>query len=210
LIQLSKAPYYPSVLFHFPRKPFIAIPFSERHGGFELRSNCLYNKRIAHPRRRIMNYPLGVEKFIEFFATDNGLTKEEVVEDVVIDWFARIMLKMSLFGLKITQVSPFVWNKETGDRYTGEVLFTILYRRYQDEILAHGANWRRHLEYVERSKATNQKMRDIITELKMSTDAGALASHKPESEQERANKDPESYAIAKKILKEIFEDNTAI
>jgi len=157
-----------------------------------------------------MNYPLGVEKFIEVFATENGLTMEEVVEDVVIDWFARIMLKMSLFGLKITQVSPFVWNKETGDRFTGEALFTILYRRYQDEILADGANWRRHLEYIERSKANDQRMRDIIRELKMATDAGTLASHKSESEQERANKDPESYAIAKKILKEIFEENTSI
>jgi len=67
-----------------------------------------------------MNYPLGVEKFIEVFATENGLTMEEVVEDVVIDWFARIMLKMSLFGLKITQVSPFLWNKETGDRFRGK------------------------------------------------------------------------------------------
>ena len=157
-----------------------------------------------------MNYPLGVEKFIEVFATENGLTMEEVVEDVVIDWFARIMAKMSLLGVKLNKISPFVWNKETGERFTGEVLFTILYRRYQDEILADGANWRRHLEYIERSKVNDQRMKDIITELKMATDAGALASHQPESEQERAMKEPESYAIAKKILKEIFVENTSI
>ena len=54
-----------------------------------------------------MNYPLGVEKFIEFFATENGLKKEEVVEDVVIDWFARIMAKMSLFGCETIQDIPF-------------------------------------------------------------------------------------------------------
>ena len=101
-------------------------------------------------------------------------------------------------------------NTQTGERFTGEVLFTTLYRRQQDEILADGGNWRRHLEYVERSKATNQTMRDIIRELKMATDAGTLASHKPESEQERAIKDPESYALAKKILKEVFEENKAI
>ena len=45
-----------------------------------------------------MNYPLGVEKFIEFFAAENDLTMEEVVGDVVIDWFARNMAKMSLLG----------------------------------------------------------------------------------------------------------------
>jgi hypothetical protein len=156
-----------------------------------------------------MNYPLGVEKFIEFFATENDLAMEEVVEDVVIDWFARVMAKMSLFGVKPNKISPFVWNKETGERFTGEVLFVMLYRRYQDEILADGANWRRHLEYVERSKANNQMMRDIIRELKMSTDAGTSTSHKPESAQERAVKDPESYAIAKKILREVFEENAA-
>jgi len=156
-----------------------------------------------------MNYPLGVEKFIEFFATENDLTMEEVVEDVVIDWFARIMAEMTLFGVKLNKISPFVWNKETGERFTGEVLFMILYRRYQDEILADGANWRRHLEYVERSKANDQRMRDIIRELKMATDAGTLASHQPESEQERAMKDPESYAIAKRILREVFEENAA-
>ena len=120
-----------------------------------------------------MNYPLGVEKFIEFFAAENDLTMEEVVGDVVIDWFARNMAKMSLFGVKPYKISPFVWNKETGERFTGEVLFMILYRRYQDEILADGANWRRHLEYVERSKANDERMRDIIKELKMATDAGA-------------------------------------
>jgi len=53
-------------------------------------------------------------------------------------------------------------------------------------------------------------MRDIITELKMPTDAVTSASHKPESEPERAIKEPESYAIAKKILKEVFEENAAI
>ena len=157
-----------------------------------------------------MDYPAGVEKIIEFFATGNGLTKEEVVTDVVIDWFASIMAKMSLFGVKLNTISPFVWDKETGERFTGEVLFMIRYRRYQDEILADGANWRRHLEYVERSKATNQMMRDILRELKMATDAGTLASPEPESEQEKAIKDPESYAIAEKILKEVFEENKAI
>jgi hypothetical protein len=157
-----------------------------------------------------MNYPLGVEKFIEFLATENDLTMEEVVEEVVIDWFATNMAKMSLFGVKPNKICPFVWNKETGERFTGEVLFMILYRRYQDEILTDGANWRRHLEYVERSKANNERMRDIIRELKMATDAGTLASHKPESGQERAIKDPESYAIAKKILEEVFEENAAL
>ncbi len=157
-----------------------------------------------------MNYPLGVEKFIEFFAAENDLTMEEVVGDVVIDWFARNMAKMSLFGVKPYKISPFVWNKETGERFTGEVLFMILYRRYQDEILADGANWRRHLEYVERSKANDERMRDIIKELKMATDAGTLASQQPESEQERLLKAPESYAIARKILEEVLEENVGL
>jgi hypothetical protein len=157
-----------------------------------------------------MNYPLGVEKFIDYFASENELTREEVVEDVVIDWFARVMAKMTLFGIKPTKVSPTVWNKETGERFTGEVLFGVLYRRYQDEILADGANWRRHLEYVERYKADTQRLRDIITELKMLTDAGTSASHKPDSEQEMAMKAPESYAIAQKILEEVFEENVAL
>ena len=156
-----------------------------------------------------MNYPLGVERFIEFFATENDLAMEEVVEDVVIDWFARVMAKMSLFGVKPNKISPFVWNKETGERFTGEVLFVMLYRRYQDEILADGANWRRHLEYVERSKVSDERTRDIIRELKMATDEGTVASHQPESRQGRAMKAPESYAIAKKILKQVFEENAA-
>jgi len=157
-----------------------------------------------------MNYPLGVEKFIDYFASENELTREEVVEEVVIDWFARVMAKMTLFGIKPTKVSPTVWNKETGERFTGEVLFAVLYRRYQDEMLADGANWRRHLEYIERHKADSQRVRDIITELKMATDAGTLASHQPESEQERAMKDPESYAIAKRILREVFDENAEL
>lgn len=157
-----------------------------------------------------MNYPLGVEKFIEFFAAENHLTKEEVVEDVVIDWFAKIMVRMSLFGMKLNKISPFVWNKETGERLRGEVLFMILYRRYQDEILADGVNWRRHLEYVERSKAHDQKTADIIRELKISTDAGSLAGHKNDAEQENAAEDTESYTIAQRILKELFEENAVL
>ena len=157
-----------------------------------------------------MNYPVGVEKFIEFFADKNGLTKEEVIEAVVIDWFACVMTKMSLFGENLNKISPFVWDNETWERFTGEWLFKILHRRYQEELLANEGNWRRHLEYVERSKATDQKMRDIITELKMATDAGALASHQPESEQERAMKEPESYAIARKILEEFLEENIGL
>jgi hypothetical protein len=47
---------------------------------------------------------------------------------------------------------------------------------------------RGNLEYVERSKvgqeANDQKIKDIITELKMITDAGALRGKEPESEQE--------------------------
>jgi len=46
---------------------------------------------------------------------------------------------------------------------------------------------RGNLEYVERSKvgqeANDQKIKDIITELKMITDAGALRGKEPESEQ---------------------------
>ncbi len=154
-----------------------------------------------------MNYPLGVERFIDYFASENELTREEVVEDVVIDWFARVMAKMTLFGIKPAKVSPTVWNKETGERFTGEVLFMILYRRYQDEMLADGANWRRHLEYIERYKADSQKMRDIITELKMLTDADTSASLEPEPEQERTIEDTESFAIAKKILKQVYQEN---
>ena len=154
-----------------------------------------------------MNYPLGVEKFIDYFASENELTREEVVKEVVIDWFARVMAKMTLFGIKPTKVSPTVWNKETGERFTGEVLFAVLYRRYQDEMLADGANWRRHLEYIERHKADSQRVRDIITELKMLTDASTSASHKPEPEQERTIEDTESFAIAMKILKEVFKEN---
>ena len=157
-----------------------------------------------------MNYPLGVDKFIEFFTTEYDLTMEEVVEGVVIDWFAGNMAKMSLFGVKPNKISPFVWNKETGERLTGEVLFMILYRRYQDEILADGANWRRHLEHVERSKANSDRMKDLIRELKMAADAGSLTSRKSESGRVGTNEDPESYAIAKNILREVFEDNTAI
>ena len=134
-----------------------------------------------------MNFPLGVEKFIEFFANENNLTKEDVIEAVVIDWFAGVMTKMSLFGENLNKISPFVCNKETGERFTGEWLFTMLHRRYQEEILADDANWRRHLEYVERfesgHEANNQKIRDIITELKMITDAGGLRGQETESGQ---------------------------
>ena len=132
-----------------------------------------------------MNFPVGVEKFIKLFANENGLTNEEVVEAVVIDWFAAVMTKMSLFGEDLSKISPFVWNRETGERFKGESLFKILHRRYQEELLADEANWRRHLEYVERSKAgqeaNNQKINDIITELKILTDAGALRGQEPGS-----------------------------
>ncbi len=133
-----------------------------------------------------MNYPLGVEKFIELFAKENHLTKEEVVEAVVIDWFAGVMTKMWLFGEDVNKISPFVWNRETGERFTGEWLFKILHRRHQEELLADEANWRRHLEYVERSKAgqeaNNQKIKDIIAELKSLADTGTLGGQRPESE----------------------------
>jgi hypothetical protein len=138
-----------------------------------------------------MNYPVGVEKFIELFANENGLTKEEVVETVVIDWFAGIMTRMLLFGETLNKLSPFVWNRATGERFTGEMLFTILHRRHQEEILTDETNWRRHLEYVERSKvepeADNQKIKDIITELKTLTDAEALTGKEPESGQQNPN-----------------------
>jgi hypothetical protein len=153
----------------------------------KLSPDCRYNKLTLQPGRRIMNYPVGVEKFIEFFAAKNGLTKEEVIETVVIDWFACVMTKMSLFGESLNKISPFVWNDETWERFTGEWLFKVLHRRYQEELLTNEANWKRHLEYVERSKvgqeANDQKVRDIITELKMITDAGALRGKEPESEQ---------------------------
>jgi hypothetical protein len=153
----------------------------------KLSPDCRYNKLILQPGWRIMNYPVGVEKFIEFFAAKNGLTKEEVIEAVVIDWFAGVMTKMSLFGENLNKISPFVWNNETWERFTGEWLFKILHRRYQEELLANEGNWRRHLEYVEPSKAgpeaNNHKIKDIITELKMITDAGASRGKEPESEQ---------------------------
>ena len=153
----------------------------------KLSPDCRYNKLILQPGRRIMNYPVGVEKFIEFFAAKNGLTKEEVIEAVVIDWFACVMTKMSLFGENLNKISPFVWDNETWERFTGEWLFKILHRRYQEELLANEGNWRGHLEYVERSKvgqeANDQKIKDIITELKMITDAGALRGKELESEQ---------------------------
>ncbi len=123
-----------------------------------------------------MDFPAGVEKFIGLFARENGLTREEVIETVVIDWFAGIMTKMSLFGEPLKKISPFVWNKATGDRFTGERLFTILHTRCQEQLLANETNWRRHLEYVERSQsgqeANGQKIRDMITELKMIKDSG--------------------------------------
>ena len=130
-----------------------------------------------------MTYPVGVQRFIELFAKENGLTREEVVETVVIDWFAGVMTRMWLFGENLNKISPFVWDKETGERVTGEWLFKILHRRHQEEVLADEANWRRHLEYVERSKAGQEAndptAKDIITELKMLAEAGSLREQEP-------------------------------
>jgi hypothetical protein len=44
-----------------------------------------------------MNYPLGVEKFIEFFAAEKDLTMEEVVGAVVM-LVRKDMAKMSFSG----------------------------------------------------------------------------------------------------------------
>jgi hypothetical protein len=122
-----------------------------------------------------MSYPLGVKKFIALFAKENALTEHEVIETVVIDWFAGAMAKMGLLGEKLNKLSPFIWEQETGERITGERLFSLVYQKYQEELLADEANWKRHLEDVDQTQAKLDPVyeaivQEMIAEFKVLTD----------------------------------------
>jgi hypothetical protein len=134
-----------------------------------------------------MSYPLGVKKFIALFAKENGLTEHEVIEAVVIDWFASAMAKMSLRGEKLDKLSPFIWDKKTGERITGERLFSLLYQKYQEESLADEANWKRHLEYVEQTQARLDPVyeaivQEIVAEFKVLTEDDLISRQEFEPE----------------------------
>jgi hypothetical protein len=111
-----------------------------------------------------VSYPLGVQKFIELFARENALTYHEVIETVAIDWFAGGMAKMRLLGEKLDNLSPFIQDRETGERMTGERLFSLRYQKWQEELLAEEVNWKRHLEHVDQIQAGLDPVYEVIVQ----------------------------------------------
>lgn len=59
----------------------------------------------------------------------------EVIDSIIIDFFARLSAEKSMIGHQLYKTNPLCTDAETGERITGDELFEALKSMYQKEFL---------------------------------------------------------------------------